>query len=252
MSRYIFALIIFTLNFSIHNISVANYDLSLKAYNNKKWELAFSECKNMINDDKCLNLLGILYLNGLGISKDINKSYNLFSQAEKLGNKSAIFNLGWMALMGLGEEVNIDKASAYFKESIKNVNNYNKSIVDEELVKESEENLIKLSKNNIIAKFNVFYADYLKLINLVKYKINIEKQYITDITSIDNIEDMMDKQDKIYRDDTGYVGLSGEGLGIQLELDKQTDERRRDCPVPIEPSNTTNGRLHARQTSMYK
>ena len=185
MSRYIFTLIFFALNFFIHNISIANYDLSLKAYNNKKWELAFSECKNMINDDKCLNLLGILYLNGFGISKDISKSYNLFSQAEKLGNKSAIFNLGWMALMGLGEEVNIDKASAYFKESIKNVNNYNKPIVDEELIKESKENLIKLSKNNIIAKFNVFYADYLKLINLVKYKINIEKQYITDITSID-------------------------------------------------------------------
>ena len=185
MSRYIFALIIFTLNFSIHNISVANYDLSLKAYNNKKWQLAFSECKNMLNDDKCLNLLGILYLNGLGITKDINKAHNLFSQSEKLGNKSAIFNLGWMALMGLGEEVDIDKASAYFKESIKNINSYNKVTVDEELVKESEENLIKLSKNNIIAQFNVFYADYLKLINLVKYKINIEKQYITDITSID-------------------------------------------------------------------
>ena len=185
MSRYIFVLIFFALNFFIHNISIANYDLSLKAYNNKKWELAFSECKNMINDDKCLNLLGILYLNGLGISKDISKSYNLFSQAEKLGNKSAIFNLGWMALMGLGEEVNIDKASAYFKESIKNLNNDNKPIVDEDLIKESKENLIKLSKNNIIAKFNVFYADYLKLINLVKYKINIEKQYITDITSID-------------------------------------------------------------------
>ena len=185
MSRYIFALIIFTLNFSIHNISVANYDLSLKAYNNKKWQLAFSECKNMLNDDKCLNLLGILHLNGLGVAKDNNKAHNLFSQSEKLGNKSAIFNLGWMALMGLGEEVDIDKASAYFKESIKNINSYNKSIVDEELVKESEENLIKLSKNNIIAKFNVFYADYLKLINLVKYKINIEKQYITEITSID-------------------------------------------------------------------
>ena len=185
MSRYIFALIIFTFNFSIYNISVANYDLSLKAYNNKKWQLAFSECKNMLNDDKCLNLLGILYLNGLGITKDINKAHNLFSQSEKLGNKSAIFNLGWMALMGLGEEVDIDKASAYFKESIKNINSYNKVTVDEELVKESEENLIKLSKNNIIAKFNVFYADYLKLINLVKYKINIEKQYITDITSID-------------------------------------------------------------------
>ena len=35
----------------------------------------------------------------------------------------------------------------------------------------------------------------------------------------------MTKQDEIYSDETGYVGLSGEGFGIQLELDKQTEER---------------------------
>ena len=52
-----------------------------------------------------------------------------------------------------------------------------------------------------------------------------EQQYIHDITSIDNIGGMMMKQDEIYADETGYRGLSGEGFGIQLELDKQTDER---------------------------
>ena len=52
-----------------------------------------------------------------------------------------------------------------------------------------------------------------------------EQRYIHDIASTDNIGDMMEKQDEIYTDETGYKGLSGEGFGIQLELDKQTDER---------------------------
>jgi len=49
--------------------------------------------------------------------------------------------------------------------------------------------------------------------------------FIHDITTTDNMSDIMAKQDEIYSDETGYVGLSGEGFGIQLELDKQTDER---------------------------
>ena len=52
-----------------------------------------------------------------------------------------------------------------------------------------------------------------------------EQRFIHDITSIDNMEEMFDKQDEIYKDAEGYRGLSGEGFGIQLELDKQTDER---------------------------
>ena len=48
---------------------------------------------------------------------------------------------------------------------------------------------------------------------------------VHDVSTLDNIENIMAEQDKIYTDETGYVGLSGEGFGIQLELDKQTDER---------------------------
>ena len=52
-----------------------------------------------------------------------------------------------------------------------------------------------------------------------------DNNYIYDIGEGYNMEDIMTKQDEIYGGDGKYQGLSGEGLGIQLELDKQTDER---------------------------
>lgn len=48
---------------------------------------------------------------------------------------------------------------------------------------------------------------------------------IHDIGEDYNMSDILTKQDEIYGGDGKYQGLSGEGLGIQLELDKQTDER---------------------------
>jgi TPR repeat protein len=185
MSRHIFILIIFMTIFLNLSTSNANYDSSLKAYKNNKWELAISECKKLIYNDKCLNLLGIMHLNGYGVIKNSEKAHNYFLQAEKLGNNSAKFNLGWMALKGLGEEVNIDKASEYFKNSFIKTNKYNISNVDEELIKESNKNLVKLNKNNFIAKFNLFYTEYLKLTNLFTSKINLEKEFITDISLIE-------------------------------------------------------------------
>jgi len=185
MSRYIFVLITFLGTFINLSISNANYDSSLKAFNNNKWDLAINECKKLIYDDKCLNLLGIIYMNGYGIIKDLKKAHDYFMQAEKLGNNSAKFNLGWMALRGLGEDINIDKASEYFKNSFIITNKYNSSNVDEELIKESNKNLVKLNKNNFIAKFNLFYTEYLKLTNLVVSKVNLEKKFITDISLIE-------------------------------------------------------------------
>ena len=64
-------------------------------------------------------------------------------------------------------------------------NKYNISKVDEELIKESNKNLVKLNKNNFIAKFNLFYTEYLKLTYLVASKINLEKEFITDISLIE-------------------------------------------------------------------
>ena len=184
MSRYIFALIYFILNLIIFNSTYANYENSLNAYNSKNWKLAYLECNND-NDDKCLNLLGILYLQGYGLTKNFNKAHDYFLKSEEMGNKSATFNLGWMALMGLGETINFDKASLYFNKSLKINQNYTVTKANKQLVEESEKNLIKLSKNSLIAKYSLFYADYLKLKILFNAEINNEKKYINDISSID-------------------------------------------------------------------
>ena len=185
MHRFFIAIVILALQFIVTKYSIADYSSSLRAYNDNNFKLSISECEHLINDSKCLNILGIIYLNGYGVSKDIDKASILFIKSDKLGNSSAKFNLGWMALMGLGEEVNIEKASNYFKLSLKETNKYNISkSVDEELLLESNNNLIKLSKNNFIAKFNFFYTEYLKLDILFLSKINNEKEYIKDISLI--------------------------------------------------------------------
>ena len=212
-------IVILALQFIVIKFSIADYSGSLKAYKNNNWKLSISECDKLINDHKCLNILGIIYLNGYGVSKDLDKASILFLQSESLGNKSAKFNLGWMALMGLGEEVNIDKASDYFKSSLAETNKYNTPNLDEELLEQSNKNLIKLSENNFIAKFNSFYAEYLKLTNLVSSKLNIEKQYITDITAVEEklrfFEDkfinlnvnIIDLKDKVKKDQELLIKL---------------------------------------------
>ena len=50
----------------------------------------------------------------------------------------------------------------------------------------------------------------------------VGSKYVYDTN--EDINSIMDRQDELYMDES-YNALSGEGLGIQLELDKQTDER---------------------------
>jgi hypothetical protein len=58
-------------------------------------------------------------------------------------------------------------------------------------------------------------------------------QYVYDVRNLDdtNLQNILSKQDEIFMEgdindaNRVFVGLDGKGLGIQLELDKQTDER---------------------------
>ena len=173
MHRFSIIIVILVLQFIVFKYSIADYSSSLKAYNNNNWKLSISECDKLINNSKCLNILGVIYLNGYGVSKDLDKASILFLQSERLGNKSAKFNLGWMALMGLGEEVNINKASDYFKSSLTKsslteTNKYNTPNLDEEIIEQSNKNLIKLSENNFIAKFINLNVNIIDLKDKVK------------------------------------------------------------------------------------
>jgi hypothetical protein len=184
MSSYIFKLILICYLILFNNYSLANYNNAIDNYNNQKWYEARIQCESELEDFRCINLLGVLYLNGLGVEINYVKAKNNFISAKKLGSRSAVFNLGWMALKGLGEDINLDSASKYF-------NNYNSNdisvIKNKDNIKNiSKDNLIKLKKNNLISKYGFFYINYIKLEILFKSKINIEEKIITNIVEIEN------------------------------------------------------------------
>ena len=183
MSRFIFyASILFGLVLFSNN-SLANYNEALDSYNNKNWTKTLKTCESSLEDFRCLNLLGIIYLNGLSVDKNYKKAKQYFLDAKDLGSKSAEFNLGWIALKGLGEEINLDAASKYF-------NNYNnKKIVvksSNNIDDASIDNLVKLKKNNLISKYGYFYTNYIKLESLVNSQQNIQNKIITNILPIKN------------------------------------------------------------------
>ena len=171
MSRFIFHVSMICALLLFSNNILANYNDAIDSYNNKNWSKALRICESNLEDFRCLNLLGIIYLNGLHVEKNYKKAKKYFLEAKDLGSKSAEFNLGWIALKGLGEEINLDAASKYF-------NNYNnKKIVvksSNNIDDASIDNLVKLKKNNLISKYGYFYTNYIKLESLVNSQQNIE------------------------------------------------------------------------------
>jgi len=175
----------------MNNKSIANYNDAIVSYNNKNWSKALVICGSDLEDYRCLNLLGVIYLNGLGIESNYVKAKKYFIEAKNLGSKSAEFNLGWMALKGLGEEINLNSASEYFN----NYNSNNKNVIknNNDLEISLEDNLVKLKKNNLISKYGYFYTNYIKLERLFNSKINNEKKIILNISLIKNKLNQFDK-----------------------------------------------------------
>jgi len=61
-------------------------------------------------DSKYLNLLGLVYREGLGVEKDEDKAFELIMSAAKKEFPSAEFNLGRFYMIGLGCDIDFDKA----------------------------------------------------------------------------------------------------------------------------------------------
>ncbi|GBC21976.2 kinase-like domain-containing protein [Rhizophagus irregularis DAOM 181602=DAOM 197198] len=64
-------------------------------------------------------MLGNCYCNGIGISIDRKKAVELYQKAANLGNKIRQYNLAIMYENGDGIEKNIDKAIYWYKQSVK-------------------------------------------------------------------------------------------------------------------------------------
>ena len=182
MSRFIFhASMIYALLLFSNNI-LANYNDAIDSYNNKNWSKTLKICESNLEDFRCLNLLGVIYLNGLHVEKNYKKAKKYFLDAKDLGSKSAEFNLGWIALRGLGEEINLDTASRFFNKYNSKNNIVKRANNNIEL--SNSDDLVKLKKNNLISKYGYFYTNYIKLESLVNSQQNIQKKIIKNILPI--------------------------------------------------------------------
>ena len=66
-------IIVFIIPFLYMNTVYSNYKKALEAFEEKDWVKCIKICSDLIeNEDKCDNLLGIIYLNGLRSSIFIN------------------------------------------------------------------------------------------------------------------------------------------------------------------------------------
>lgn len=78
----------------------AQYTIGLEYYQKKNYTKAqpwLVKASNQKNAD-AENTLGVMYLNGLGVKKDVQKAKDLFQPSAKRGNKFAAEHLGTLIL----------------------------------------------------------------------------------------------------------------------------------------------------------
>ena len=75
-------IIVFIIPFLYMNTVYSNYKKALEAFEEKDWLKCIKICGDILeNEDKCDNLLGIIYLNGYGNEKDYGKAFFYFTKA---------------------------------------------------------------------------------------------------------------------------------------------------------------------------
>ena len=161
---FLFFLIIVCIFFQANNFAYSNYLEAKKAYEEDKWEKSIKICSSLSQEDpRCDNLIGVLFLKGLGRKKDFGKAFFYFNKASKRGHKLAYKNLAWMYSAGLGVQKDLEKASRLLRLS------ETKQVV---LKKEINENLLINSinkENKNIAVFRSYFSKYQKFQILLKF-----------------------------------------------------------------------------------
>lgn len=88
---------------------------ALNAYKNRDFATALRiwEDEAYQQNDQALTNLGLMYLKGEGVKKELQKAKIYFEKGAALGNISAIYNLGLMYYSGIGMAENLEEGAKY-------------------------------------------------------------------------------------------------------------------------------------------
>ena len=90
----------------------ADYEMAVRAVSLGDYTVAYREFRTLAEkgDPRGQNGLGILYVRGWGVKRDLDKALNLFHIAAKQGHRAAENNLGELYMAGLGVPKDFDQA----------------------------------------------------------------------------------------------------------------------------------------------
>ena len=98
---------------------IADFKDGGNAYMRGDYETAVKEFAPLAEkgDHRAMYALGSMYAAGLGVEKNLKKSYELFREAALNGRSDAMHKLGMMYELGLGVEQNLKKAARMYQKS---------------------------------------------------------------------------------------------------------------------------------------
>jgi len=116
--------ILYPISFSLLIISTvvyADFEEGGQAFLRGDYENAATEFISLAKrgDHRAMYALGTMYSAGLGVEKNLNKSFKLFSEAVQNGRYDAMYKLGLMYELGEGVDKNIKKAVRLYQKSAK-------------------------------------------------------------------------------------------------------------------------------------
>ena len=105
-------LLILLISFSFILSSYADSDSCINTYDNEVYENILIECTTSANEGDMVsqNILGWVYLNGLGVTKDYSIAFSWITKSAEQGNTWAFGQLGLMYQNGYGVSKDYNQA----------------------------------------------------------------------------------------------------------------------------------------------
>lgn len=115
MTRFLIFALAFT--FMVAAPARADFAAGKNAYDTKKWDQAIFNLRPLAEsgDARAMVLLGNMYAQGYGVSKNETEAFSLYRRAALAGNSEAMVVTGAMLQQGLGVTTDVAQAVEWYK-----------------------------------------------------------------------------------------------------------------------------------------